>query len=340
MADRSPNMQCSEETAAILRDSVVCDMTLPWFEPYMIDQDVTLPRFHKAGFDFVSLTVSVPKNALAATMRHIAMVKAHIRSRPGLVFAATPDAIVEAKRQGRLALGFHFQGTEPFEGDIELVQAYYDLGVRHALLAYNLKNAVGDGCIERTDAGLSKFGVRLVKEMNRVGMLVDGSHTGYRTTMDAMEVCEGPFIFSHSNCDAVVPHYRNIKDDQIQACAQSGGLIGINGVNEFLGDLHAASETMFRHLEHIVNVAGIDHAGIGLDYVRDVQAIWDWIQRDRDLWPQVGEAEQPYPAHAQPEQVMQLVGLMLDHGYTKDDVAKVLGGNFLRVMREAENGRQ
>ena len=333
-------MARSEEVAAILDEAVVCDMTLPWFEPYMIDQDVTLPKFHAAGFDFVSLTVSMPKNALAATMRHIAMVKAHIRSRPGLVFAATADEILAAKRQGRLALGFHFQGTEPFDGDIELVQSYYDLGVRHALLAYNLKNAVGDGCVERTDEGLSKYGVRLIKEMNRVGMLVDGSHSGYRTTMEAMAFSEGPFIFSHSNCDAVVQHYRNIKDDQIKACARSGGLIGINGVNEFLGDVHAASETMFRHLEHIVNLAGIDHAGIGLDYVRDVQAIWDWIQRDRDLWPQAGEAEQPYPAHAQPGQVAELVGLMLDHGYKKEDVAKVLGGNFLRVMRAAEIRRK
>jgi membrane dipeptidase len=332
-------MERPEQVAAILDEAVVCDMTLPWFEPYMIDQDVTLPKFHAAGFDFVSLTVSMPKNSLAETMRHIAKVKAHIASRPGLVFAASADEIVAAKRQGRLALGLHFQGTEPFDGDIELVQSYYDLGVRHALLAYNLKNLVGDGCVERTDAGLSKYGVNLVREMNRVGMLVDGSHTGYRTTMDAMEVCEGPFIFSHPNCDAVVPHYRNIKDDQIKACARSGGLIGINGVNEFLGDLHARSETMFRHLEHIVNLAGIDHAGIGLDYVRDVQAIWDWIQRDRDLWPQAGEAEQPYPAHAQPEQIAELVGLMLDHGYEKEDVAKVLGGNFLRVMRAAEKKR-
>jgi membrane dipeptidase len=333
-------MPRSEEVAATLRESVVCDMTLPWFEPYMIDQDVTLPKFHAAGFDFVSLTISVPKNALAATMRHIATVKAHIRSRPGLVFAATVDEILAAKRQDRLALGFHFQGTEPFDGDIELVESYYDLGVRHALLAYNLKNAVGDGCIERTDEGLSKYGIRLIKEMNRVGMLVDGSHTGYRTTMEAMAFCEGPFIFSHSNCHAVVPHYRNIKDDQIQACARSGGLVGINGVNEFLGDVHAASETMFRHLEHIVNLAGIDHVGIGLDYVRDVQAIWDWIQRDRDLWPQAGAEEQPYPAHAQPEQIAALVGLMLDHGYKKEHVAKVLGGNFLRVLRAAEDGRK
>jgi len=333
-------MKAPDAVAEIMRRSVVCDMTLPWFEPYMIDEDVTLPRFKKAGIDFVSLTISVPKNALAATMRHIAMVKAHIRARPEMVFATTPEEIVAAKQQGKLALGFHFQGTEPLDGDTELVQSYYDLGVRHMLLAYNLKNAAGDGCIERTDAGLSKFGIRLVREMNRVGVLVDGSHSGYRTTMDAMEVCEGPFMFSHSNADAVVPHYRNIKDDQIRAAARSGGLIGINGVNEFLGDLDAASETMFRHIEHIVNLVGIDHVGIGLDYVRDVKAIWDWIQRDRDLWPQAGEEETPYPAHAQPEQIAELVGIMLHHGYSRDDVAKVLGGNFLRVMRAARDGRK
>src|SRR3569833_2281069 len=119
-------MKSPDEVAAIMRRSVVCDMTLPWFEPYMIDEDVTLPRFKQAGIDFISLTVSMPKNALAATMRHIALVKAHIRARPEMVFAATPEEIVAAKRQGKLALGFHFQGTEPFEGDIELVQSYYD----------------------------------------------------------------------------------------------------------------------------------------------------------------------------------------------------------------------
>jgi membrane dipeptidase len=332
-------MQSSETVAEIMRRSVVCDMTLPWSKPYMIDEDVTLPRFKKAGIDFISLTVNISKNPLAATMSHIAMVKAHIRARPELVFATTPEEIVAAKRQGKLALGLHFQGTEPLDGDVELVQSYYDLGVRHMLLAYNLKNAAGDGCIERTDAGLSKFGVRLVREMNRVGMLVDGSHTGYRTTMDAMEVCEGPFIFSHSNADAVVPHYRNIKDDQIRGAARSGGLVGVNGVNEFLGDRHAASETMFRHIEHIVNLVGIDHVGIGLDYVRDVKAIWDWIQRDRDLWPQPGAQEQPYPAHAQPEQIAELVDIMLGHGYSPEDIGKVLGGNFLRVMAAARDDR-
>jgi membrane dipeptidase len=203
------------------------------------------------------------------------------------------------------------------------------------LLAYNLKNAVGDGCVERTDGGLSKYGIRLIEEMNRVGVLVDGSHTGYRTTMEAMEICRAPFIFSHSNAEAVVSHYRNIKDDQIRACAKSGGLIGVNGVNEFLGDESAASDTMFRHIDHLASLVGPEHVGIGLDYVRDVDAVWAWMQRERDLWPQHGDTPMPYPAHAQPEQIAELAGLMLSHGYRPDDVANILGGNFLRVMRAA-----
>ncbi|MGE0211605.1 MAG: dipeptidase [Parvibaculaceae bacterium] len=320
-----------------MRTAVICDMTLPWFEPYMID-DTTLPRFGRAGINFVSLTVSMPRNSLAATTRHISVVKAQIHSSDDMVFADSADAILAAKAAGKLAVGFHFQGMEPMDGSVEMVKTYYDLGVRHALLVYNLKNAVGDGCVERNDGGLSKFGIRLIEEMNRVGMLVDGSHTGYRTSMEAMEVCKGPFIFSHSNAHALVPHYRNIRDDQIRACAQSGGLVGINGVNEFLGDDAASTSAMFRHVDHVATLVGPEHVGIGLDYVRDVDAIWAWIQRERDLWPQNDDGPMPYPAHAQPEQLKELVSTMLAHGYGDEDIRNILGGNFLRVMGAARTG--
>ena len=118
--------------------------------------------------------------------------------------------------QAKLALTFNLQETNPLDGNLDMIDVYYELGVRHMLLAYNQKNRVGDGCAERTDSGLSRFGVRVIQEMNRVGMLVDGTHSGYKTTMEAMEVCSVPFIFSHCNAWQVVPHYRNIKDDQIK----------------------------------------------------------------------------------------------------------------------------
>lgn len=330
-------MEFMEKARKIMRETAVCDMTLPWNQHYLMDEDVTLPRYRRAGIDFVSLTVNIPQNSLAATIRHIAMVKAHIRSRRDeMVFAASVEAILAAKASGRLAVGLHFQGTEPIDGTIELVQTFYDLGVRHMLLAYNQKNAVGDGCAERTDGGLSRYGMRLVAEMNRAGVLVDGSHTGYRTTMEAMEICKAPFIFSHSNVHALVPHYRNIKDDQIRACARSGGLVGINGVNEFLGDAGASTAAMVRHIDHVANLVGPRHVGIGLDYVRDLDAILKWTLGNPDLWPPNDGVYAPDPAHGQPEQIAELASLMLARGYAEEDVRGILGGNVLRVMRAAQ----
>lgn len=320
---------------ATLDDPLICDMTLPWFTDYMVDQDVTLPRFKKAGVDFVSLTVSVPENALNSTIRHIARVKAHIAARPDeLAFVTTAEAILAAKRKGLLAVGLHFQGTDPFEGSVELVELFAGLGIRHVLLAYNQKNLVGDGCVERTDAGLSRYGVRLIEAMNRAAMIVDGSHTGYRTSMEAIEICTRPFIFSHSNAFTLIPHYRNIKDDQIKACARTGGIIGINGVNEFLGDEKATTEAMFRHVDYIANLVGPEHVGIGLDYVKDYDAIWRWMQDNPDLWPDNDGAAPIYPVHAQPEQLLDLAAMLLDAGYSISHVRGILGENYLRVLSQ------
>ena len=195
-------------------DALVWDMTLP-FGRDCADFDKLLPRYKAAGVDFVSLTVNQFSHPLADTLLHMAELRTEIRSRADqYVFVKSVDEILEAKKDGRLALGFHFQETNPLEGSLHMVETFYDLGVRHMLLAYNQKNRVGDGCAERTDAGLSRFGISVVKEMNRVGMLVDGSHSGYRTTMDAMEVSTAPFIFSHANAYSLYPHYRNIRDDQ------------------------------------------------------------------------------------------------------------------------------
>jgi membrane dipeptidase len=328
-------MESLENAMDVMRGAIVCDMTLPWIKGF-IDEETTLQRFHRAGIDFVSLTVNVAENPLAATIHHIAKVRAQILAHgEQMVLAVSAEEIEAAKAAGRLAVGLHFQSTEPLERSVELVRTFHDLGVRHMLLAYNQKNAVGDGCAERTDSGLSRYGIQLIAEMNRVGVLVDGSHTGYRTTMEAMEACKGPFIFSHSNAYALVPHYRNIRDDQIRACARSGGLIGINGVNEFLGDPAASTEAIFRHVDHVSHLVGPRHVGIGLDYVQNLEAVWKWVQDDRSLWPDNNGAPPEYPAHGQPEQIRELAALMLARGYSREDVGNILGGNFLRVMRAA-----
>lgn len=321
------------DAAALLRDALVWDNTLPWGPGYA-DDDVTLPRFHAAGVDLISLTVMGPEAGLDGTIRQIARVRAAIAARPDrLALCGSAAEVRAAKASGRLGVVFNLQETAMLEGRLEMVQCYYDLGVRHMLLAYNARNAVGDGCAERTDAGLSRWGLRVVEEMNRVGLWVDGTHTGYRTTMEAMEVCRGPFIFSHCNAHAVYPHYRNIRDDQIRGCASTGGVVGVNGLGEFLDDDAAGSGSVFRHLDHIVQLVGARHAGLGLDYVKDAARFWAWVEANPHAWPAPPKPRRG-SAFAQPEQILELVELMLRAGYGEAAVRDILGGNWLRLAEE------
>lgn len=218
----------SPHARALVDGSLVWDMTLPWTPDYVYER--ILPRFHRAGVDVISLTVMGPERDLPGTFAHVAKVSSHIDVTPGMRRCGTVAEIRAARSAGELALVYNFQETKHFDTGLETIAAWHALGVRHALLAYNSRNRVGDGCSERTDAGLSRWGVAVVEEMIRVGMLVDGTHTGHATTMDAINVCRdhgAPFIFSHCCAHAVVPHYRNIHDDQIRACAETGGVIGV-----------------------------------------------------------------------------------------------------------------
>ena len=328
----STTIQVSDAARALTKDALVWDNTLPWGPDYADAE--TWPRFHQAGIDLISLTVMGPEALLGGTIRQIARVRAAIRAQPDrFALCGTADDILAAKAAGKLALIFNLQETNMLEGRLEMVQAYYDLGVRHMLLAYNARNHVGDGCAERTDSGLSRWGLEVVAEMNRVGMLVDGTHTGYRTTMDAMEACAAPFIFSHCNAHAVYPHYRNIRDDQIRACAATGGVIGLNGLGEFLDDDQASSATIFRHMDYMVQLVGAAHVGLGLDYVKNTGRFWDWVRNNAHMWPPAPN-DRTGSGFAQPEQVTELAELMLQAGYGETAMKGILGENWLRVARQ------
>ena len=329
-------MQDPTTAAALIRESIVWDNTFP-FGPSCgspVAHERTLEHMRAVGVTCVATTNASDNEDMADTMRKLAVDNRFFRENADRYLRVeTADDVLRAKAEGKLGIVYSFQGTLPFDRDAGFVEMYYRLGVRMALMAYNQKNHVGDGCHERTDAGLSRLGVEVVREMNRVGMLVDCSHTGYRTTMDVFEVAQAPVVFSHSNARALVDHERNIRDDQALACARTGGVVGSNGIGFVLGDTDSSARNFFRHLDHFVQLIGAAHVGFGIDAVSDMAPLMELVNRNKAKYPD----ESGYvstPTAGGPELIPEVTELMLAHGYRDDDVRGILGGNWLRVARQ------
>ena len=289
-----------------------------------------LSRYRASGVDFASLNVGMDMDSFETILQIIAGFRNYIHSHPDeYVLALSAQDVLQAKESGRLALAFDLEGSEPLLGNLDLIALFYDLGIRQMLLAYNKDNRASGGCVEGK-IGLTDFGKDVISEMNRVGMIVDVSHMGFRATMEAFEVSQDPVIFSHSNPRGVREHVRNISDDQIKACAATGGVIGINGIGDFLGD--TASERFIEHVEYVLDLAGQEHVGIGLDYVVDKQELIDYIKGYPDIYPP--DKMQDLLAFVEPEQFPEFTELLLNRGYGEEVIRGVLGGNFFRVASE------
>ncbi len=304
--------------------------------PLRPDDESFLPqlaRYRESGFDVVSLNVAFDGLSWENCVPVLASFRSWIR-RHGeeLVLVDTVDDIQRAKESQRLAVTFDIEGGCALNGNINMVELYYDLGVRWMLLAYNMNNMLGGGCQDE-DPGLSEFGKRVLAEMARVGMVICCSHTGYRTTMDVMEFSQGPVIFSHSNPLGVWNHPRNISDDAIRACAKSDGVIGINGINAFLGDNDISTETFVRHIDYVVQLVGPRHVGISLDYVFDKSEGDEYVAANPDIFP----SEEGYVAGqveiVPPERLTDITVSLRNLGYSDDDLRAILGGNHLRVAQ-------
>jgi membrane dipeptidase len=290
-------------------------------------------RHADAGVTFVSINVGFAPNGTADTIAVLSRFRNRVLDDPErYILACSPGDVIEAKSQGRLAIAFDLEDTNPLEGHVELVKTYYDLGVRTMLMTYNRRNLAGHGCLDDEDGGLSDFGRRVVAEMNRVGMVVDASHCSYRTSMDLFDVSSAPVICSHSGARAVRDHPRNLRDDQMRACAATGGVVGICGVGDFLGENDASVETFVRHMEYALDLLGPKHVGIGTDFVFDLRDLDAELSRNPALF--VGIVGGGPKEFLPPEHLPAVAEALLQRGQSFETVLDVLGGNFLRVAQQ------
>jgi membrane dipeptidase len=289
-----------------------------------------LKRYKDSGVNFVSLNIGMDMDSFENVIQVLARFRSYIASHSDdYVLALTVNNIRMAKESNRLAIAFDLEGSDPLLGNLSMISFYYDLGVRQMLLAYNKDNRASGGCMEG-NIGLTAFGRDIIKEMNRVGMVVDVSHMGYQATMEVFETSTKPVIFSHSNPKGLREHARNISDEQILACAKTGGVIGINGIGDFLGGME--SELIVQNIEYVMNLAGSEHVGLGLDYVIDKQELIDYIEGHPDVFPP-GKFKD-YLVMVEPEQFPEFTDLLYQKGYSEQVISGILGGNFLRVAEQ------
>jgi len=323
---------------AIVVDSL-CD---PFVDLEATPGPEALAAVRQSGITAVNCTISAPD--FEGTIKNLASLEALIEKFPeALTIVRHHSDIARAKREDKVGIIPGFQYTAFFEEDTERIEIFRKLGVRIMQITYNNRNAFGDGCLEPGNAGLSKAGTAVVKTMNDLGIAVDLSHSGYRTTSEAIAASSKPVLISHAGCAAVNPHPRNKPDEILKSLADRGGYFGV-----YLMPYLVASPTVptrqhvLDHLVHAINVCGSDHVGIGSDgSIQEVvltpkqKADFDAdIARRKKLGIGApGEDRYPYVPDLNGPDHMQIIAEELARrGQPSSVIAKVLGANFQRVL--------
>lgn len=264
---------------------------------------------------------------------------------PSLMLVRTAEDLRTAHREGKLGIWGHFQGPDPLGLDPDKVWFYKALGVGVIQIGYNTRNPYANGVNERVDGGLSKLGQQLVKTCNEARVIVDVSHTGWKSAMDAIEVSSEPVIMSHNNAFGKIQNGRNAPDEVLKAVAQSGGFSGAVAWPTFVSTKKKPTmDDMVGMIDYMVNVMGVDHVSMGFDWDSTVHGVMpdEWVKKQNDsmvasgAWGDTKTYPPPpfyFPEGMElPNTLYNLTGALLARGYSEADIAKIWGGNWLRVM--------
>ena len=241
-----------------------------------------------------------------------------------------------ANADGKVGLIIGLQNAEQFHGPKD-VAFFYDLGLRCAQLTYNSQNRIGSGSTDRADGGVSDFGATIIEAMNKSGMLIDVSHSGDRTTLDAIAISSKPIAITHSNCRALNNHPRNKPDEAIRKLAAKGGVMGITGVRMFVRATEPTTVVHIAdHIDHVRKLVGIEHVGIGTD-----ADLYGYDDMDPEQYKQLKAGYKSSYAFRDkidtdgfdhPLKFFELTEELIRRGYSDSNIRLVLGGNFRRLL--------
>lgn len=317
---------------ALHAESIVIDGLIisKWARPVFEDMK-------KGGLTAANCTVSVWDD-FKATVHNIAEMKRHIRDNADLLTLARSTAdIVAAKREGKTAIILGFQNAHAFEDHLGHIEAFADLGVRVVQLCYNTQNLIGTGCYER-DGGLSGYGHEVIAEMNRVGIMVDLSHVGAKTSEEAILASKKPVTYSHCLPAGLKAHPRNKSDEQLRFIADRGGFIGVTMFPPFLRrGIESTVDDYVEALDYVINLVGEDCVGIGTDHTQGYgQDFFDHITHDKGR----GRRLTNFGTVLNPEgirtigEMPNLTDAMERAGWKPERIVKVIGANWLRVFKD------
>ena len=347
------NVEYSARCLTLMKESVVIDGLAPltiddrWVawsrNPETFTEEI-FQRYKSSGINvFHHAFGSGGPNAYDQGLQYFGMINALIAGADQyLMRIDSAGDFARVKASGKIAILPGLQNSEHFRRPTEIA-TFHALGQRISQLTYNSRNLIGNGATERRDEGISDFGAAMIDQMNKVGMAIDTSHCGDRTTLDAFELSKKPVLITHSNCRALVPgHPRCKSDDAIRAVGKAGSVMGITGVRNFVKTSEPTTiEDVLNHFDHVRKLIGPQHLGVGsdmdLDGYDDLEAAMQRQLRAQYKDTYAFREKIDIEGLDHPKRMFDLTEGLIRRGYTDAEIRGVLGGNFVRVLSEIWN---
>jgi len=340
----STDLKLADGFMEVHEDLIVIDGCIPLVS--MTRDPEHLKWFKDGGVTVASVSISGPPKDPELTTDIVSWYAEQIQTNDDYVLIRNTGDIHKAKNENKLGIFYHCQSAIPLRENLDRVWYYKALGVGMMQLAYNARSPYANGITERVDGGISDLGIKLVKALNEARIIVDVSHTGEQSTLDIIEASSEPVVLSHGNARGLIDNPRNVSDKVLKAVAENGGLAGVVGYPPFVSKSSSPSmDDMLDMVDYMVEVMGIDHVAFSLDYDATMHGVLpdDEVKATYDFYVSTGtwdpKAYPPPPYYypqgiERPNTLYNLTGALLARGYSKEDVAKLWGGNWMRVMKQ------